>query len=101
MRQLKASLRRDLEWLLNTRQIPDAVGPETYRELERSLYNYGLPDVTSMSLDSLADQQKLSAPDPEQTLADFEPRHHRREGDPAGIGALRRATCCGFRSRRF
>jgi type VI secretion system protein ImpF len=28
VRQLKASLRRDLEWLLNTRRRPDAAGSE-------------------------------------------------------------------------
>ena len=45
VRQLKAALRRDLEWLLNTRQIPGGV-PEEFQGLEGSLYGYGLPDVT-------------------------------------------------------
>src|ERR1035438_10147291 len=57
VRQLKASLRRDLEWPLNTRRIPDEA-PETYRELHRSLYNFGLPDVTSMSLNSPREDRK-------------------------------------------
>ncbi len=72
VRQLKASLRRDLEWLLNTRRIPDEA-PETYRELHRSLYNFGLPDVTSMSLNSPRDRQRLLRL-VEQTIAIFEPR---------------------------
>jgi type VI secretion system protein ImpF len=72
VRQLKNSLRRDLEWLLNTRRIPDAA-PETYRELHRSLYNFGLPDVTSMSLNSPRDRQRLLRL-VEQTIAMFEPR---------------------------
>jgi type VI secretion system protein ImpF len=72
VRQLKASLRRDLEWLLNTRRIPDEA-PETYRELHRSLYNFGLPDVTSMSLNSPRDRQRLLRL-VEQTVAIFEPR---------------------------
>jgi len=72
VRQLKSSLRRDLEWLLNTRRIPDEA-PEAYRELHRSLYNFGLPDVTSMSLNSPRDRQRLLRL-VEQTIALFEPR---------------------------
>jgi type VI secretion system protein ImpF len=72
VRQLKASLRRDLEWLLNTRRNPDEV-PETYEELFRSLYNYGLPDVTSMGLNSPRDRQRLLGL-VEQTIEIFEPR---------------------------
>jgi type VI secretion system protein ImpF len=72
VRQLKASLRRDLEWLLNTRRTPDAVGSE-FRELEQSLYNFGLPDVTSLSWDSNRDRTRLARMI-EQTLATFEPR---------------------------
>ncbi len=72
VRQLKAALRRDLEWLLNTRRIPEEV-PESYQELHRSLYNYGLPDVTSMSLNSPRDRQRLLRL-VEQTITIFEPR---------------------------
>ncbi len=42
MRELKIALRRDLEWLLNTRQPLDPV-PQGASELPRSLYNFGLP----------------------------------------------------------
>ena len=48
VRQLKAALRRDLEWLLNTRQIAGGV-PEAFPGLEGSLYGYGLPDVSNLS----------------------------------------------------
>ena len=72
VRQLKASLRRDLEWLLNTRRTPEAVGSE-FRELEQSLYNFGLPDVTSLSWDSNRDRTRLARM-LEQTIATFEPR---------------------------
>ena len=57
MRELKAALRRDLEWLLNTRQPLDAP-PEGASELVRSLYNYGLPDITSMSVSSMDEHGK-------------------------------------------
>ena len=72
VRQLKVSLRRDLEWLLNSRRTPDAVGSE-YQELEQSLYNFGLPDVTSLSWDSARDRGRLARMI-EQVLHTFEPR---------------------------
>jgi len=72
VRQLKASLRRDLEWLLNSRRTPEAVGNE-FQELERSLYNYGLPDATSLSWDSVRDRERLKRMI-EDTLRTFEPR---------------------------
>ena len=72
VRQLKASLRRDLEWLLNTRRNPDEA-PEAYEHLSVSLYNYGLPDVTSMSVDSPRDRNRLLRL-VELTVQTFEPR---------------------------
>ena len=48
---LKASVRHDLEWLLNTRRIPDA-GAGVVRGADRSLYHFGFPDITSMGRDS-------------------------------------------------
>ena len=60
VRQLKASLRRDLEWLLNTRRTPEAAGDE-FQELERSLFNYGLPDLTSLSWESARDRHAPGA----------------------------------------
>jgi type VI secretion system protein ImpF len=42
-------VRRDLEWLLNTRRI--AVPPdESLKEVNRSVYVYGLPDFTALAL---------------------------------------------------
>ncbi len=72
LREMKTALRRDLEWLLNTRQPIDEP-PEGAVELARSVYNYGLPDITSMSLSSLEDRDKLGRI-METVLANFEPR---------------------------
>ena len=72
VRQLKVSLRRDLEWLLNSRRTPEAVDGE-YEELEKSLYNFGLPDVTSLSWDSSRDRARLARMI-EKALSSFEPR---------------------------
>lgn len=72
VRLLKEALRRDLEWLLNTRRIlEESTDPKA--ELTRSLYNYGLPDVTHFSLSSSRDQHKLTWL-LEATVVAFEPR---------------------------
>ena len=71
-RQLKASLRRDLEWLLNTRRIVDPP-PESLVELTRSMYDYGLPDFSSYTLSSPKDRGKLLRA-LETAIALFEPR---------------------------
>ena len=72
VRALKASLRRDLEWLLNTRRnIED---PEDWmKEVQYSLQQYGLPDLTSYSLGTSQDQGLL-AHLLEDAIAKFEPR---------------------------
>ncbi len=72
VRQLKASLRHDLEWLLNTRRIP-LEAPDSLVELQQSLYNYGLPDMSAFSLNSPKDQSRLSWM-LESTVTTFEPR---------------------------
>jgi type VI secretion system protein ImpF len=49
LRELKMSVRRDLESLLNTRRSCTS-WPEHLTELDRSLVNYGLPDITGYDL---------------------------------------------------
>ncbi|MGA2183928.1 MAG: type VI secretion system baseplate subunit TssE [Bryobacteraceae bacterium] len=72
LRQLRASLRRDLEWLLNTRRMIVPV-PEYAKELPWSLFSYGLPDLTSFSSQSERDQQELLQI-MESAIGIFEPR---------------------------
>lgn len=72
LRELKASLRRDIEWLLNTRQTPQEVSPGS-EELQRSLHVYGLPDICSLSLHSNQDYHRLVRA-METALSTFEPR---------------------------
>lgn len=68
--QLKASVRRELERLLNTRcSIPlHQLGAE-----ERSVVNYGIPDFSSLSPHN-ADDHALIASIVGQTITAFEPR---------------------------
>lgn len=72
LRELKASVRRDLEWLLNTRRVgePDA---EAFPELATSMFYYGIPDLTSMSRDAPEVLSRL-ARSLEQVISDHEPR---------------------------
>lgn len=56
--RLKTAVRRDLESLLNTRRTPDFI-PEGSVEILRSVYYYGLPDITSMPANFLYEQNKL------------------------------------------
>jgi len=72
VRQMKASLRRDLEWLMNTRRNPEAAGP-ALPNLARSLYNYGLPDFSALSLNAPRDRSHLIA-ELQNALEAFEPR---------------------------
>jgi type VI secretion system protein ImpF len=71
-RTFKAALRRDLEWLLNTRQTPWAA-PPAFRELSRSLHNYGLPDLSSLSAQAQRDRNLLQR-QLQETVERFEPR---------------------------
>jgi len=71
VRNLKASLRRDLEWLFNTRANPDT--PPDMREVVRSVYNYGLPDYTHFTLSNPNDRVRLQKR-LETAIAHFEPR---------------------------
>jgi len=58
VRLLKAAVRRDLEWLLNSRRIADAPS-ESLKEVNRSGYVYGLPDVSTLAMAASGDRAKL------------------------------------------
>jgi type VI secretion system protein ImpF len=71
LRQLKHSVKRDLEWLLNSRSVIDEI-PEDLKELKSSVFVFGIPDFTSANVSNLGDQNRirrivLAA------IADFEP----------------------------
>lgn len=72
VRSLKVSLRRDLEWLLNSRRVAEPL-PDGFEELPKSLYYYGLPDFTGYSLSSPRDRSRLLR-FLEIAIANFEPR---------------------------
>lgn len=72
LKEYRIAVRRDLQWLLNTRRINEAAGPDM-PVLQKSLYNYGLPDFSTYSLNSSVDRMKLTDYI-EDTIATFEPR---------------------------
>jgi type VI secretion system protein ImpF len=70
VRDLKVSLQRDLEWLLNTRQTIQHL-PESAEELRNSLFGYGLPEFAGLSLSTAAEVLSNCI---ESTVRTFEPR---------------------------
>ena len=72
LRILKQAVKRDLEWLLNTRANATEI-PEGFPELRRSLAAFGIPDFSSWNVRGGQDQESLRKAI-EDAVARFEPR---------------------------
>jgi type VI secretion system protein ImpF len=72
LRDLKQAVRRDLENLLNTRIRCIPFGPEL-GELKQSLVNYGIPDLTGLSLGGPKEREDFRRA-VLSTIRQFEPR---------------------------
>lgn len=72
LRALRSAVRRDLEWLLNTRRIDTDPEPESVH-LNQSLYVFGLRDFTTFSLANPEERTRLLR-HIETTIEQFEPR---------------------------
>jgi type VI secretion system protein ImpF len=70
--EFKQAVRRDVEWLLNTRRTPEPA-TDSMAELQKSLHDYGLPDITSLSADAPEVRMQL-ARRIEEAITLFEPR---------------------------
>jgi type VI secretion system protein ImpF len=70
--QLKQSLRRDLEALLNTRRRPGRLGSDL-ADLARSPLRYGIPDFTAINM-AAQERQVAFGRALETVIKDFEPR---------------------------
>ena len=70
--RLKDALRRDLEWLLNTRAFPEEI-EEELEETGASVFTYGLPDFSSLTAGSLQTKTRLERA-LQRALEVFEPR---------------------------
>jgi type VI secretion system protein ImpF len=70
--KLREAVRRDLEWLFNAVNLACVQDLKAHPHVERSVLNYGIPDLTGRT------SQSVDAGDLEraihQVIADFEPR---------------------------
>ncbi|MBK7992307.1 MAG: type VI secretion system baseplate subunit TssE [Blastocatellia bacterium] len=71
LQQFKQAVKRDLEWLLNTRQTLKI--SDELKELSHSIANYGLPDLSNVNVKSVNEQHKLEQL-LEKIIKIFEPR---------------------------
>lgn len=72
IKELRASVRRDLEHLLNTR-CKVISPPEDSKELPTSIMNYGLPDLATVNLLDIAKKKEFTR-NIENIIRTFEPR---------------------------
>ena len=70
--ELKHAVKRDLEWLLNTKRSVTEI-PESLEETTNSMATYGLRDLTRLGISNPAEQQRLIK-EVEKALKTFEPR---------------------------
>lgn len=70
--ELRQSVRRDLENLLNTRyRVVEP--PDDLKQIKQSLLNYGLPDLATVNISDPEKKQRF-VKDLERILRDYEPR---------------------------
>jgi type VI secretion system protein ImpF len=69
--QIKESVKRDLEWLLNSKQLVARLEGDL-KHLGRSVLTYGLPECTSANLSNPGDQVALRRA-VEEAIVRFEP----------------------------
>ncbi len=72
LQEIKASIRRDLENLLNTRLFC-FTNTQRFEELKMSVINYGLPDFSHVQFDN-HDARETFRKLVEETITNFEPR---------------------------
>jgi type VI secretion system protein ImpF len=72
LRELKQSVRRDLEWLFNTRSYLGEID-EKLEETPNSVVSFGLPDFTGISVRSHLELKRLREAI-ETAIKNYEPR---------------------------
>src|SRR5690606_20075368 len=70
--QLREQVRRDLSWLFNTTRVAASLDLAAYPEVQRSIVNYGILDLTGHALSSI-DPEHLQK-DVRTALLSYEPR---------------------------
>ncbi len=82
---LRATVRRELAWLLNTTNMGASVDLERYPQVARSVVNYGVPDLAGQAVSEWAITQR--ARQIHEAITVFEPRL-----DPASLTVAPRAA---------
>lgn len=72
MRRLRASVLRDLSWLLNTTNLESSEDIEQAPEVMHSVLNYGMPCIAGMA--AAATDVRTLQRQLKQVILDFEPR---------------------------
>lgn len=72
IRELRAIVLRDLAWLFSCTNLAASEDLEAFPEVERSVLNYGLPDLSGQTVDSLKTGMLERMLD--QAIRNFEPR---------------------------
>lgn len=72
LKQMRASIRRDLESLLNSRYYLIQPSSE-FTEIDKSIFNYGLPDLTTVNIMNV-ERRNAFIKQLENTLKTYEPR---------------------------
>lgn len=72
MRKYRAAVLRDVSWLLNAKSLSSVQDVSEYSEVERSVLNYGTPDLCGMTVSGLdpAEVELLLR----RAIESFEPR---------------------------
>lgn len=70
--EIRACVKRDLNWLLNASQYEPHNELQNYPQIERSVLNYGIPDLTGKTVSgvNLHNIERML----QQVIIDFEPR---------------------------
>ncbi len=53
LRKLRDSVKRDLAWLLNATNLSSVQSLECFPEVERSVLNYGMPDISGLTVSDI------------------------------------------------
>jgi len=88
LEELRLAVRRDLEWLLNTRCHTEA-DENALEEARRSVAFYGLPDIMGINAKNNAEQQRLTKAI-ESAIRTFEPRFLNLKVSMESIGTVER-----------
>ncbi len=72
IRELRAIVLRDLAWLFSCTNLASSEDLEAFPEVERSVLNFGLPDLSGQTVDSLGKGTLERMLD--QAIRNFEPR---------------------------